>query len=100
MKAPLLTGRARSGVAFWQSAAQSVRQKERSLKELEPGGASHVSRPFVDKKKFSFRFPPCPRCAPEVIDRPEQPPVLVRLDDVMTSSHGLSLMNAPQSTQT
>jgi len=51
-----------------ESAAASVRQKERQLKELEPGGALHSPRPFVDKKKFQFRFPPCPRCAPEVIE--------------------------------
>ena len=34
---------------------------------MEAGGAEHVPRPFIDKKKFSFRFPPSPRCAPEVI---------------------------------
>ena len=51
-----------------ESAAQSVRQKERTLEKLSPGGAEHIPRPFVDKKKFSFRFPPCPRCAPEVIE--------------------------------
>ena len=50
-----------------ESAAASVRQKEKQLKEMEPGGGEHVPRPFVDKKKFSFRFPPSPRCAPEVI---------------------------------
>ena len=42
--------------------------QERQLKELSPGGAEHVPRPFVDKKKFSFRFPPSPRCSQEVIE--------------------------------
>jgi len=51
-----------------ESAAASVRQKERQLAAMAPGGSEHVSRPFVDKKKFSFRFPPCPRCSPEVIE--------------------------------
>jgi len=51
-----------------ESAAQSVKQKERQLKELQPGGKDHIPKPFVDKKKFNFRFPPAPRCAPEVIE--------------------------------
>ena len=59
---PVLT-RGMLPASTWQ-----VRQKEKQLKELQPGGASHNPRPFVDKKKFSFRFPPSPRCAPEVIE--------------------------------
>ena len=51
-----------------ESAAGAIRTKERSLAELEEGGAKHVPRPFVDKKKFSFRFPPSPRCSQEVIE--------------------------------
>ena len=51
-----------------ESAAQSVKQKERQLKAMEQGGPDHIPRPFVDKKKFNFRFPPSPRCAPEVIE--------------------------------
>ena len=47
--------------------AVTVRQKERQLKDMEEGGAEHVPRPFVEKKKFNFRFPPAPRCAQEVI---------------------------------
>ena len=49
-----------------ESAAASRRQKERQLKEMEPGGSEHVPRPFVNKRKFSFRFPPAPRCSQEV----------------------------------
>jgi len=51
-----------------ESAAAAVRAKERQVKELEPGGALHAPRPFVNKRKFQFRFPPAPRCAPEVIE--------------------------------
>ena len=95
-----------------ESAAQSIKQKERQLEQLQPGGgdaepvaprpdprvrcprvrppraapacaprahdgrrvgaraagAMHIARPFVDKKKFSFRFPPSPRCSQEVIE--------------------------------
>ena len=47
--------------------AVTARQKERQLKEIAEGGPDHVSRPFVDKKKFSFRFPPAPRSGKEVI---------------------------------
>ena len=47
--------------------AVTARQKERQLKEIAEGGPDHVSRPFVDKKKFNFRFPPAPRSGKEVI---------------------------------
>ena len=59
-----------------ESAAASRRQKERQLKEMEPGGSEHVPRPFVNKRKFSFRFPPAPRCSQEVhraLERPSNP---------------------------
>ena len=46
----------------------AIRNKERDLADLEPGGSQHISKPFVDKKKFSFRFPPSPRCSQEVIE--------------------------------
>ena len=39
-----------------ESAAQAIRQKERQLKDLEPGGPNHIPRPFVDKKKSSYPF--------------------------------------------
>jgi len=45
----------------------TARQKERQLKEMLEGGADHVPRPYVDKKKFRFRFPPAPRSGKEVI---------------------------------
>ena len=50
-----------------ESQAVTARQKERQLKEIDEGGPEHVPRPFVDKKKFSFRFPPAPRSGKEVI---------------------------------
>jgi len=50
-----------------ESAAGAIRNKERELAALSPGGADHVPKPFVDRKKFSFRFPPSPRCSQEVI---------------------------------
>ena len=55
-----------NGLRNDESAAASRRQKERQLKEMEPGGSEHVPRPFVNKRKFSFRFPPAPRCSQEV----------------------------------
>ena len=57
------------GASLFQLSLGAVprpRQKERQLKEMEPGGAEHVPRPFVNKRKFSFRFPPAPRCSQEV----------------------------------
>ena len=51
-----------------ESAAATVRSKERSLKELEPGGEKHFARPFTARAKFAFRFPPAPRCSKEVIE--------------------------------
>lgn len=44
-----------------ESAAPTVRAKERQLKAMEPGGAEHIPRPFVNKRKFSFRFPAAKR---------------------------------------
>jgi len=55
------------GAPGMEGQAVTQRQKERQLKELDQGGADHVARPFVDKKKFSFRFPPAPRSGREVI---------------------------------
>lgn len=51
-----------------ESAAQAIKSKERQLAELLPGGPLHIARPFVDKKKFEFRFPPSPRCSQDVIE--------------------------------
>ena len=49
-----------------ESAAGAIRNKERDLEAMQQGGKDHVARPFVDKKKFQFRFPPCPRVSQEV----------------------------------
>eukprot|EP00967_Tisochrysis_lutea_P127680 scaffold217463_cov27-Tisochrysis_lutea.AAC.1 len=51
-----------------ESAAATVRAKERALKEMELGGEKHIPRPFTAKAKFSFRFPPAPRCSKDVIE--------------------------------
>jgi ATPase subunit of ABC transporter with duplicated ATPase domains len=51
-----------------ESAAVTVRAKERALKDMEPGGPKHVPRPFTAKARFAFRFPPAPRCSKEVIE--------------------------------
>jgi len=51
-----------------ESATASVRAKERQLKEMEEGGAEHVAKPYVPRRKFQFRFPPAPRCSKEVIE--------------------------------
>ncbi len=51
-----------------ESAASAIKSKERALAAMLPDGADHISRPYVDKKKFQFRFPPAPRCAQEVIE--------------------------------
>jgi len=51
-----------------ESAAASMRAKERQLKEMQEGGSEHVPKPFVPKRKFNFRFPPAPRCSQEVIE--------------------------------
>ena len=51
-----------------ESANQAIKQKQRQLEELSAGGELHIPKPFVDKKKFSFRFPPSPRCSQEVIE--------------------------------
>ncbi|KAL1519337.1 hypothetical protein AB1Y20_022863 [Prymnesium parvum] len=54
-----------------ESAAPTVRAKERQLKAMEPGGAEHIPRPFVNKRKFSFRFPAAKRSSQEVIELEE-----------------------------
>lgn len=51
-----------------ESAAATVRSKERQLKEMEEGGADHVPRPYTNKRKFAFRFPPAKRSGQDVID--------------------------------
>jgi len=51
-----------------ESAASSVRQKERQLKEMEEGGADHLAKPYLPRRRFNFRFPPAPRCSKEVIE--------------------------------
>jgi len=51
----------------FESATASLRQKERQLAELDVGGAQHVPKPFVPRRKFTFRFPPAPRCSKDVI---------------------------------
>mmetsp|Transcript_73553 Transcript_73553/g.202035 ORF Transcript_73553/g.202035 Transcript_73553/m.202035 type:complete len:309 (+) Transcript_73553:195-1121(+) len=51
-----------------ESAAAAVRQKEKQLKEMEPGGADHCARPFVNKRKFQFRFPAAKRSSQDVIE--------------------------------
>lgn len=50
-----------------ESAAGAIRNKERDLATMQEGGADYTPKPFVDKKKFSFRFPPSPRLSQEVI---------------------------------
>jgi len=50
-----------------ESAAGAIRNKEKDLAMMQEGGKEHVAKPYIDKKKFQFRFPPCPRCSPEVI---------------------------------
>jgi len=51
-----------------ESAAATVRARERALKDLEPGGKDHIVKPFSAKARFNFRFPPAPRCSKEVIE--------------------------------
>uniref|UniRef100_A0A7S2INT8 ABC transporter domain-containing protein n=1 Tax=Haptolina brevifila TaxID=156173 RepID=A0A7S2INT8_9EUKA len=51
-----------------ESAAVAVRAKEKQIKEMEQGGPLHISKPYRDRKTFQFRFPPSPRCSPDVIE--------------------------------
>jgi len=51
-----------------ENAAAAVRSRERQLKAKLEGGEEHILRPFTVNKKFSFRFPPAPRCSKEVIE--------------------------------
>lgn len=51
-----------------ESAAAAVRSRERQLKAMLEGGEDHVPRPYTESKRFSFRFPPAPRCSKEVIE--------------------------------
>ena len=72
-----------------------MRQKERQLKEMQPGGAEHVAKPYVDKKKFQFRFPPAPRCAPEgfrIVDEPPPAAALVPKDPEQQTLVGRSML--------
>jgi len=54
-----------------QSSSASRNQKERQLKELLEGGSEHIRKPYTQGAKFRFRFPPAPRCSPEVLELAE-----------------------------
>ena len=51
-----------------ESAAVTVKQKERQLNEMLEGGAEHITRPYTQRRPFQFRFPPAPRCSQELVE--------------------------------
>ena len=51
-----------------ESAAVTVKQKERQLNEMLEGGAEHIARPYTQRRPFRFRFPPAPRCSQELVE--------------------------------